>query len=254
MKTPLILSTFLISFVIMLTTTMAAAPVGKVEKASGSASATGPSGKRKLSTGSNIYQGDTIKTGSSVNLHVRFSDQTKLVIGPRSTLKIAQFVRKGRSSASKFAIAAARGTFRFISGNSAKSAYKISTRSATIGIRGTGFDFVERGGVSVVLYNGSLVVCTKGNCRNLNNKCQMVRQTGSKLFKSTTDQLPPNAYRLTFPFIRYESRLLRDYRLGAGACDSGVGTEPTGGNNGNGGGKSNGSGNGGNDGGSTGKS
>ncbi len=209
-------------------------PIGMIEQANGSASVNGPGGKRKLITGSSVFKGDTIKTGFWGRLHVRFTDQTKLVIGPRSKINIDEFVLDSDKSASSFAIRAARGTFRFISGLSKKSAYKISTRSATIGIRGTGFDFAERGGASIVLYNGLLTVCVQNTCKNLNNKCEIVLQRGGRLSKSSTAQLPPNAYNLTFPFIRSEASLLTEYRLGAASCDSGVGKGPKGGNSGGG--------------------
>ncbi len=141
MRTSLVLIAALLSFLAFPPHSYAATPVGKIEKASGSARASGPAGTRSVKTGSDVFLGDTIKTAGSVELQIRFLDQTKLVIGPSSTLKVDQFVLKGNNTASKFAIRAARGTFRFITGKSKKSAYKIFSRSATIGIRGTGFDF-----------------------------------------------------------------------------------------------------------------
>jgi len=231
MKTAFVLTT-LLAFVTFSAGSHAATPVGEIEKASGSASASGPAGTRSITTGSKIFLGDTIKTGGSIDLQILFLDQTKLVIGPSSTLKVDQFVLKKNNTASKFAIRAARGTFRFITGKSSKSAYKIFSRSATIGIRGTGFDFNATGRTSVVLYTGEITVCIGGNCRNLDRKCQMVRETNSSLFKTTTGELPPNAYRLTFPYIRAESRLLENYRLGAGVCDASGSQGPAGGGGG----------------------
>jgi len=208
----------------------ASTPVGVIEKANGSGNANGPQGKRNLTTGSTVFKDDTIKTGFWGRLQLRFIDQTKLVIGPRSEIKIDEFIPDNDRGVSSFAIRAARGTFRFISGISKKSAYKISTRNAVMGIRGTGFDFSDRNGTSIVLYNGLLTVCVQNTCIDLNSKCEMALQRGGRLIRSTTAQLPPNAYSLTFPFIRSESGLLAEYRLGAAACDSGVGKGPKGGN------------------------
>ncbi len=75
-----------------------------------------------------------------------FTDGTKLVIGEKSSLVIEKYLMKGGNQAQAVAVDALRGTFRFITGNSAKSAYNIQTANATIGIRGTGFDFLCRRG------------------------------------------------------------------------------------------------------------
>ena len=63
------------------------------------------------------------------------------MVGPNSTLVLDRFLMRGGNRPQKFSVDALRGTFRFISGNSAKNAYDIQTANATIGIRGTGFDF-----------------------------------------------------------------------------------------------------------------
>lgn len=230
--TSTISQSLLLSFLLTLPA-VAKQPVGKAIKVNGSATSTGSQGKRTLSTGSPVFQGDTIKTGYSGRVQMLFADRTKLVVGPRSKVKIDSFIFKNNNTASAFAIKAARGTFRFISGKSKKSVYKISVRTATIGIRGTSFDFANRGKTSVVLYSGSVLVCKGNSCNRLTNKCDLARETSRGIQKSTTEQLVPNAYRLTFPFIRRESTLLPGFRVGAGACDSGVGGGATGGGNGN---------------------
>lgn len=222
---------------------IAAAPAGKAVKVSGSATTTGQNGHKTLSTGSEVFQGDVIKTGYTSNVQLLFSDQTKLVVGPRSEVKIDDYVLGDGNQVSALAIRAARGTFRFITGESKKSAYKISINKATIGIRGTELDFANRGKTSVVLYSGSIQVCIKNSCKTLKNKCDLAQTTNNQTFKSTTQQLVPNAYSVTFPYIRGESRLLPAFRVGASACDSGVGNGPKtdsgGGDNGDSGGSGN---------------
>ena len=209
---------------------IAKTPAGKAVKVSGSASTSGPRGKMRLSTGNAVFAGDTIKTGFSSRVQLLFSDQTRLVVGPRSKIRLDSYVLGRKNSASSFAIKAARGTFRFLSGKSKKSIYKISTSTATIGIRGTSFDFADRGQVSVVLYSGSVQVCTSRSCTTLVNKCDLAQESRGRITKSTTAQLVPNAYNLTFPFIRRESLLLPGFRVGAGACDAQAGQGPSGGN------------------------
>ena len=209
----------------------------------GTATAIGPLGKRALRKQSAIFSGDIVKTGFSANVQLLFADQTKLVVGPRSKVTIDDFVlntNDTQATASLFAIKAARGTFRFLSGNSKKSAYKISTKTATIGIRGTGFDFAYRGRTSVVLYKGAVEVCIGASCARLVNKCEMAVEQGGVMYKSSASQLPPGAFKLTFPYIRRENNLSKSYHLKAATCDSGAGSGPglkggnVGGNNGSG--------------------
>src|SRR4026209_2110830 len=124
-----------------LTTPMqGATPIGKVFAKAGSPSASGPGGDRNLAAGSPIYEDDRIVTGGG-NVQIVFVDDTKLVVGPNSTLVVDRFLMRGGNKARKFSVDALRGTFRFISGHSAKNAYDIRTANAAIGIRGTAFDF-----------------------------------------------------------------------------------------------------------------
>ncbi|VAW00835.1 hypothetical protein MNBD_ALPHA08-661 [hydrothermal vent metagenome] len=211
---------------------------GKAVAVAGSATSSGQQGKRTLSTGSSVFQGDTITTGFTGRVQLLFSDNAKLVVGPRSRVKIDNYVLGRGKTVSSFAIQAARGTFRFISGNSKKSAYKISIKTATIGIRGTSFDFANAGRTKVVLYTGSVQVCIGGSCQTLRNKCDLAQEAGDRIIKATTAQLVPNAYRLTFPYIRGESSLLPAFRVNAAACDADFGPS----RQGNDGGSSGGSG------------
>lgn len=215
--------------------------VGMVLAIKGQATAIGASGKRKLSKDGAIFTGDIIKTSFSAHVQIVFADKTKLAIGPRSKITVNDFILNNegtQSTASLFAIKAARGTFRFITGNSDKAAYKISTKTATIGIRGTGFDFAYRGRTSVVLYKGAVEVCIGNSCAQLNNKCEMAVEQSGQVYKSHASQLPPAAFKLTFPYIRRENNLSKSYRLTSADCDSGEGSGPSlnGGNRGAGGG------------------
>ena len=211
------------------------AAAGKVLSLKGSATAKSAAGKRSLKSNGDVFKGDTIKTGFSSHVQILFADKTKLVIGPRSKISIKEFIIKPNGkSASAFAIKAARGTFRFLSGNSDKSVYKISTKTATIGIRGTGFDFAHRGRTSVLLYSGSVKVCLGTRCALLKNKCDLAVEQNGQIYKSHSSQLPPGAFKLTFPYIRRENNLTKSYRLKSAACDSGAGGGAKGGNGGGG--------------------
>src|SRR5262245_5149190 len=72
----------------------AESPVGEVVATMGSPSASGPGGDRGLAAGSAIYEADKITTGNG-NVQIVFIDNTRLLIGPQSTLVIERFLLRG---------------------------------------------------------------------------------------------------------------------------------------------------------------
>jgi hypothetical protein len=73
------------------------------------------------------------------------------------------------------------GAFRFVNGNSAKAAYKITTPLALIGVRGTILDILsERGRTTVVLQEGASTVCT------LSFQCMQLTQPGDTAIITST--------------------------------------------------------------------
>jgi hypothetical protein len=93
-------------------------------------------GKTVLMPANPIYSGDRITTDQIGNAQIRFRDDTKLVVGPNSALVIDAFVFNKDDTARQVSISALKGAFRFISGKSPKDVYRITTPTATIGIRG----------------------------------------------------------------------------------------------------------------------
>ncbi len=95
---------------------------------------------------------------------------------------VDEFVFQGKSRFQKLGVAATRGTFRWISGGSASSAYKIKTPFGTLGIRGTAIDVTIRNGrVYVALINGSAKLCSGSSCRTLKKSCDFVVAEGRKV-------------------------------------------------------------------------
>ena len=131
------------------------------------------SSDRVLVVGDDVSVGESIVTGPTGNVQLLFDDQTRLVVGPRSTLQIETYLLNG-SGADKFAINALAGTFRFISGNSPKSAYSIDTPTASIAVRGTEFDLtVGADRTLTMLYDGALRVCQGNVCVDIANRCDI---------------------------------------------------------------------------------
>lgn len=127
----------------------------------------------ELLKGSPIHRDERIRTNASGSGSFRFDDGTKLAIGPNSSVVIDQYVYGGGNTAKTLAISAAKGTFRWISGKSSSSAYRIETPSGTLGVRGTAFDiYVGANGLTaVVLLSGQAEFCNAAGCQQLQRRC-----------------------------------------------------------------------------------
>ena len=154
----------------------AAEPSGTAIAVNPSAQADSGPGFRVLVNDGAVYSGDKIVTGPRGQAQIKFRDETKLVVGPNSSLTIDAFVYSGKA-AREVSIDAVKGAFRFITGISKKDAYSISTPTAVIAVRGTEFDFhVDRfdGQTEVVMFGGTTLVCPK----TLPNGAPNTRQEG----------------------------------------------------------------------------
>ena len=108
---------------------LAASASGEAESVVPAAAASGTGGSRVLEIKGPVLMGDVIKTDAGGMAQLKFVDDTKMVVGPNSQITIDSFVFKGPASAKDFSLDAVRGTFRFITGASAKQAYSINRRS-----------------------------------------------------------------------------------------------------------------------------
>jgi hypothetical protein len=199
--------------------------IAKVVALNGSPTASG----RTLSPGSDIQEHDKISVGSG-NVQLIFNDGTKLVVGPGSLLVIEKYLMKGGNTASNVSVDALRGTFRFITGNSAKKAYHIKTANSTIGIRGTGFDFWVAKDTGVVVLEGKVKLSRGGSSVDINAGCQaaIAEASNAHIIKSNTQAL---AIRLHLPFILNQSQLKSAFRLNTSACNSVLSSEDVPGGN-----------------------
>jgi ferric-dicitrate binding protein FerR (iron transport regulator) len=90
-----------------------------------------------LRAGVDVFQDEVIRTGSSSASRVVFQDKTNLAVGSGSEVKLDRFVFDPNPAKSQVALSIARGVVRFATGSLPKSAYQITTPTATIGVRGT---------------------------------------------------------------------------------------------------------------------
>ncbi|HSF96087.1 MAG TPA: FecR domain-containing protein [Thermohalobaculum sp.] len=186
------------------------------------ASASGDVGERTLAVGASVFIGDVVKTDNVGEAQLLFEDGTRMVVGPNSSLVIDEFLFRGKAAENKFSVRALGGAFRFISGESGDKGYSIRTPSATIGVRGTAFDFTvtPEGETNLVLLSGEAELCeSSGNCKTVASRCGFVRTTGDSNVEQIKDHLArARATREIFPYMVSQDRLLDPFRLDGEEC------------------------------------
>ncbi len=153
------------------------------------------------------------------NVQLLFKDGTKIVVGEGSTLVVEKILMNASGNANSFAVDALRGTFRFITGHSAKAAYKIQTANSTIGIRGTGFDFWVTGDTGVVVIDGKVRLCRKGGrCTDVAAQCHgaVAQAGGARALKGFELS---QSIRNHLPYIVNQSGLKQPFHLATQLCD-----------------------------------
>lgn len=187
-------------------------------------------GQRVLEAEAPIFTGDRIETGDSGEAQIRFRDNTKLVVGPNSSLVIDAFIFSGETTAQQVSINAVRGAFRFFTGASPKDAYSIHTPTATIGVRGTEFDVtVEREGTTrVANFSGVTIICPRGQvsaegggCVEADEPCTLsiIRPTESAIRYNNEDlEFRNRQLKYYFRYVRNQDSLLDDFQVDLAEC------------------------------------
>jgi hypothetical protein len=113
-------------------------PVGNVATLTGNASVTRNSASTPLKLKDDIFKNDILQTSANSTLGVTFNDATTFNLTANARIAVDNFVYEdgGKTNAALFNVA--KGTIAFVAAALAKSGdMKISTPTATIGIRGT---------------------------------------------------------------------------------------------------------------------
>lgn len=196
---------------------LADTPAGSAKGVNPAASADLDGATRTLTVGSDIFIGDDVITGPQGQVQILFADNTKLVVGPNSALKMQDYLLRNDGSAGKFVVDMLSGTFRFVTGNSAKNRYEINTPTGTIGVRGTKFDVSVVGKVTWILhYVGVVMLRAHGetNWTQLSDQCTLgqISDKSSILGNSKTIQGPMrDQLKARFRYANNESPLLRAF-------------------------------------------
>jgi ferric-dicitrate binding protein FerR (iron transport regulator) len=133
-----------------------------------------------------VYRDETVRTGPTGVLEIKFLDQTHLALGSSSSVKLDRFVYSG-GQASDVVLGLSKGVFRFATGVSAKKAYWIQTPLAGIGVRGTNFT-AEIGATfeRYTIWEGAIEVCPRQQGLSIDQErkrqnCPVLRRPGETL-------------------------------------------------------------------------
>lgn len=118
--------------------------VGRVMLAQGELSAKEESGKvRKLSLGGSVYEGDALMTGRKSYAVVAFRDEGRISLQENTVFQVEKFKYDKASSQENAILKLLKGGVRVATGLIGRvnhDNYQFKVATATIGIRGTGFD------------------------------------------------------------------------------------------------------------------
>lgn len=179
---------------------------------------------RLLAIGSDIFIGDRVITGATGQVQIKFDDRTELVVGPRSSLVIEDYLLREDGSAGKLALNALAGTFRFVTGGAPKDRYTIKTPTATIGVRGTAFElYVTKAWTYILMQQGSVIGRNRQGDQTLvlDAACEVGQiSLGETIVVGPADRIADRArLRQMFMYAASQQPLLREFRItGAERC------------------------------------
>jgi hypothetical protein len=126
-------------------------PIGAARIVVADVSAETALASRRLAVSDEVRYQELIATQRSSAAVIQFIDRTELAIGEQARVRLDEFVFDP-GPAGKLDLMLEFGALRFSTGSMPKPAYRISTPSATLAVRGTEFDLaVDGAGVTYLL-------------------------------------------------------------------------------------------------------
>ena len=163
------------TILLLICTNAIAQTAGTIDLVEGSATIINASGTRRAAApGGTLVAGETIETGASAELHATLIDGAYLALRPNTSLKIATY--RGNGDANDGSVMElARGALRTVTGwigRAKPQNYRISTPTATVGIRGTDHEVahIETGadaGTHNRVYDGRTTLNSGGRAINV---------------------------------------------------------------------------------------
>ena len=141
---------------------LAYANIGKINVLKGDVTVTRDGEITKAHMGTTLEKNDFIETKSNAKVQIIFKDNTIFTIGKNSTLDIADYLYdEAKPTINKAKFNVLKGAFTSITGRIGKlnkSKFKLKTKSASIGIRGT---IVKADQQTIMVTEGAITVTTK---------------------------------------------------------------------------------------------
>lgn len=180
-------------------------------------------GQRPLQEQDPVFMGDVIKTNRIGGAQIRLSDNTKLAVGPNSLITIDRFVLDTETTAQQVSLNAVRGAFRFITGDSRKDAYTITTPTATIGVRGTMLDVsILPTATKVAVFDGEADTCKRlrrDECVRAITRCGVaVIPATEPVRRVDDDEERIETLVEDFPLVVDQRPLAAEFHTDAGSC------------------------------------
>ena len=124
-----------------------AQPVGRVLVAVGDVTVQRGGRDVNLTTGAEVFAGDTVRVGEVSNAQIGFTDTAIVALRSKSVFRIDEYVfdRNVESALSKAVFSLLRGGLRTITGaigRTYRDGYRMRAQAATVGIRGTHYTLV----------------------------------------------------------------------------------------------------------------
>ena len=148
----------------------ASAKVGDASEITNLVTGTVASLHRVLAPGDIVHSNEVITTAANSDGKFQLLDDTTIAVGPNATITLDRFVFNSGTSGADVAITALKGSFRFLSGTTPDTGYRLTTPTSTVGIRGTEFEvFVDDNGeTAIALISGEVEMCSQSrNCERL---------------------------------------------------------------------------------------
>lgn len=121
---------------------LSAAEAGVVKNVQGQVQIERAGTLSEAKVGDVVFEGDTVRVRGEGSAGISLKDETLLSLGPNSQLRVTLFNYDPTTRSGQVETSILKGTLRFVTGfigRAKPEAVKVSTPTATIGIRGTDF-------------------------------------------------------------------------------------------------------------------
>jgi len=189
-------------------------PVGEVSETSGNATVTHADGtKEKITTGTQIFEGDVIETDAKGAVNIKFADDSTFAVSENARMSVDDFSFNPSDQSGTTGLSILRGVFMFTSGLVGREnpdAVHLNTPVGSIGIRGTiiGGHIGEDGNSQISVLEGAIVVRNGTGEQILSDQFATVQLTGFNAPISSIGTLDAGSISKSYGAVRSVSATL----------------------------------------------